>query len=553
MSLPSHKIISVLIVIIGAVLFIPFLGKVHLFDWDEVNFAESAREMLLSGNYLKVQINYQTFWEKPPLFIWLEAISMYFFGVNEFAARFPNAIIGIITLLILFNIGRKVFDKNFGVFWALAYAGSFLPHFYFKSGIIDPTFNILIFLGIYFIYKVSLPEASHKKGKISSAVLAGLFLGLAVLTKGPVALLISGLTVLVFMIVKRSIGIFPVKETLVFSASLITIASSWFLVMLMIDGPFFVTEFIDYQIRLFNTKDAGHGGPFFYHFLVLLIGCFPASLYVFKAFRKHSSDNLPQREFKIFMIISLLVVLILFSIVKTKIVHYSSFCYFPITFLAAYTIHKLHIHKMCMDKYLGWLAGFLGSIVALVLICLPLLMKNLLSLLPLIKPYIKDDFALANLQAQVRWTGWESGIGLFFLLSLMLFLAINKKSAVRASMLLFISSAITLQLVLTIIVPKVEGYVQATVMNFYKSLKGQDVYVEVYGFKSFAHLFYFDKKPAYNPKSLNEAWLREGDVDKPVYFVSKVTNKDLNNYPNVRLLKSENGFNFYRREVPSKK
>ena len=50
----------------GLLLFIPFLGGVHLFDWDEINFAESAREMIASGNYLTIQINYIPFWENPP-------------------------------------------------------------------------------------------------------------------------------------------------------------------------------------------------------------------------------------------------------------------------------------------------------------------------------------------------------------------------------------------------------------------------------------------------------------------------------------------------------
>src|ERR1700710_692052 len=79
-----------LIILIGSVVFIPFLGAVHLFDWDEINFAESAREMLLTHDYFRVQINFQPFWEKPPLFIWLQSLSMKTFGINEFAARFPN-------------------------------------------------------------------------------------------------------------------------------------------------------------------------------------------------------------------------------------------------------------------------------------------------------------------------------------------------------------------------------------------------------------------------------------------------------------------------------
>ena len=101
------------VVLIGLILFLPGLGSVHLFDWDEINFAESAREMILTGNYLDVQINFETFWEKPPLFIWMQVLSMKIFGINEFAARFPNAIAGIVALFVLFNMGKKLKDSTF--------------------------------------------------------------------------------------------------------------------------------------------------------------------------------------------------------------------------------------------------------------------------------------------------------------------------------------------------------------------------------------------------------------------------------------------------------
>ena len=101
------------ITLIAALLFIPFLGAVHLFDWDEINFAECAREMIASKDYSRVQINFQPFWEKPPLFIWLQVISMKLFGINEFAARFPDAICGIRTLNIIYYFGRKYNNHKF--------------------------------------------------------------------------------------------------------------------------------------------------------------------------------------------------------------------------------------------------------------------------------------------------------------------------------------------------------------------------------------------------------------------------------------------------------
>ena len=174
------------IFIISALLFIPFLGQVHLFDWDEINFAESAREMIASHDYLTVKINFIPFWEKPPLFIWMQVISMKIFGINEFAARFPNALCGIITLFVLFRTGNKIADKKFAVNWVVLYGGSILPFIYFKSGIIDPWFNLFIFLGIYQCYLYVISDKNRTLKLAGSA----LFIGLAILTKGPVALLV---------------------------------------------------------------------------------------------------------------------------------------------------------------------------------------------------------------------------------------------------------------------------------------------------------------------------------------------------------------------------
>lgn len=164
-----------LIILVGVIFFFPFLGAVHLFDWDEINFAEAAREMLITKEYLQVQIDFLPFWEKPPLFIWLQALSMKIFGVNEFAARFPNALAGIATLSVLYHIGTSLKNDRQGWIWVLLYLGSWLPHFYFKTAIIDPIFNLFIFLAFYQIYLSSL-----KSSKTLHYWLTGLFLGAAV-------------------------------------------------------------------------------------------------------------------------------------------------------------------------------------------------------------------------------------------------------------------------------------------------------------------------------------------------------------------------------------
>jgi hypothetical protein len=249
------------------------------------------------------------------------------------------------------------------------------------------------------------------------------------------------------------------------------------------------------------------------------------------------------------MVICLLVVLILFSIVETKIVHYSSFCYFPITFLAAYTLHKVYRHKIFMADFFRTVVLCFGFLFAFILTALPLCMINLKAILKWFAhaTVIKDDFVLANLEANVSWSFWESMIGVFYFIALIIFFILAKKNLVRATIILYFATMVTLQCVLYFIVPKVEGYIQASVIDFYQSKKGQDVYVEVHGFKSYAHLFYFEKKPGNRPESFNEEWLLRGKIDKPVYFVTKITNHDLDNMAGIKLINSKNGFSFYER------
>ncbi len=326
----TYRLYQLFFLLAGLLFFTTFLGSVHLFDWDEVNFAESAREMLVTGNFTQVQINYRPFWEKPPLFFWLQSLSMSLFGINAFAARLPNAIFGVITLLTFLRIGTRKYSLQMGFWWATAYLGSFLPFMYFKSGIIDPVFNYFIFLGVYYLAE-TIEVPSNRK-----AILAGIFTGLAVLTKGPVGFLLILLTFLVFWISERFRRIATWQAVVLYTLSTALVSSAWFAVELWRGGWWFFKMFIEYQIRLFSTPDAGHEQPFFYHFVVVFLGCFPMSVFALWGFRRNPKDESPIFHKK--MLFLFWVVMILFSIVKTKIVHYSSMAYFPLSFFAARAI-----------------------------------------------------------------------------------------------------------------------------------------------------------------------------------------------------------------------
>lgn len=532
------RLLPYLLILAGAlILFVPYLGAAHLFDWDEINFAECAREMITTGNYLRVQIDYQPFWEKPPLFIWLQVLSMKVFGINEFAARFPNALAGAATLCSLYYIGKRTVSEKMARLWVLLYAASWLPFFYFKSGIIDPVFNLFIFLAFFQAHCLRL-----KTKKSGHALLAGFFLGLATLTKGPVALLVAGLCLMVYIILQRGFGGFTWKSMLLLALSAFLTTASWFAVEILLHGWDLVGQFITYQIRLLQTEDAGHGGPFFYHFLILLLGCFPASVFLLQRHRVPEREQ--TRDFTRWMWILFWVVLLLFSIVKTKIVHYSSLCYFPLTYLAALQLYRYWQGQAKMPKWLVSVALVTGSLLGIAILLMPLVGMNKTALIP----YIADPFAVGNLEADVPWSLAECLWGLFYLTGLWTSLLLLRRKLKDAFLLLCIVQLIIMEATVIHFTPKIEAYSQRAAIEFYKQFQGKDVLVYPLGFKSYAHLFYTQKQPPQDGMHPTQDELLNGPVSKPVYFVSKIM--DAEKYgalPQLEEIGRKNGFVFYKR------
>lgn len=538
---------AALLILIGSILlFVPFLGATHLFDWDEINFAEASREMLATGNWTIPQIGFEPFWEKPPLFFWLQAGCMKLFGVNEFAARLPNAICGILTLQVLFYFGKRLVNERFGWMWVLLYAGSLLPQLYFKSGIIDPWFNLFIFLAVQ---QLAVYSNHINNRPLKAILLSGLFTGLAVMTKGPVALLIVGLCYGVFAILSRFKQFMKPLHMLAFLAMTAAVGGIWFIALLAAGQGHIINEFIVYQIRLFQTEDAGHGGPFFYHFIILLVGCFPAAALSLLSMRIGSRRNDTSPHFRIWMMILFWVTLLLFSIVKTKIVHYSSLCYFPLTYLATVSFYHLYNRSWKLPSWNKWLQAATGLLLAIIIIAITFIDKA--------KPWllqpgrVKDAFARANLNAQVEWTGWEILPGVLLLAGVLLFLLRAGKNIRAALVTLFATSLIGINLLIVLITPKVEPYSQGAAIEFYKSKAGENAMVETLRFKSYAHLFYAQRPPQYTRSMADSIKRFNTHPEVPVYYVGKIQNREENEreMPQLRWLYEKNGFVFYKRDV----
>jgi len=495
---------------------------------------------------------------------------MNLFGITEFAARFPNAVCGALVLPALYQIGRRFRGHLFGLCWALCYVGSFLPHFYFRSGIIDPYFNAFMFFSIVFLAAANLPKCSRP---FLYTAVSGIFTGLAVLTKGPVGLLVVGATwsivwfwntlssaaergplKLVSSISLLLTGI-PWKRIGIFLASMSLASLTWFAVISLQDGGFFVSEFLRYQVRLLQTQDAGHGGPIYYHVVAILLGCFPASFMLFDLKKSFLSDLLKKDSFARWMLVVGLFVLILFSLVQTKIVHYSSMTYYPLTFFAALLVERCVRGEQRPSRFLK--ISFFSFVVLLSLVFVGIAFVGAHP--ERVAPLIRDDMARAALLEQSgTWFFGQYFVSapliLFALVAVVLW-----KNGRRLGAVTSIAGGVSglILLLSWLLAPSVEEIAQGPLIRFAKTAAQRGCDVDVIGHKSFIQLYYGQRMPdssmssetgsesVSRPQSRWEERTQRlsGPWKRPVVLMAKVRNLDSVVAENqLKVIKQKQGF-----------
>jgi len=176
------------------------------------------------------------------------------------------------------------------------------------------------------------------ENKLKNSAISGALIGFAIITKGPVGFLLLLLTFIVIVVVDKFKNWPRIKDIAIFALTTFLVSFMWYGAEVIANGPWFLVEFIKYQIDLFSNPVAGHEQPVYYHFVVVFLGCFPMSVLALGSFKKSviAGDLLAK-----WMMVLFWVVMILFTIVTTKIVHYSSMAYLPLSYLAALYITQL--------------------------------------------------------------------------------------------------------------------------------------------------------------------------------------------------------------------
>ncbi len=268
-----------LVFLSGCLMFFLDLGSYPLFNPDEALYAEPAREMLETGQYVTTLLNYVVRFTKPPLVIWAMALSYKVFGVNEFAARFFGAASGAILLAGTYWFLRRYAGKKPAALGALTLATAPLFVGVAREAITDMPLALFLSGSLMSFYHAFEEKSS------SWRFLGYVLIGLAVMTKGPVGLVLPVAIMSLFYVLR---GQLPAAATFfrpligLFIVALIAIP--WFALEIYVTGGAYYNEFIVRENFQRFTSVVDHKGAWWYHVAAMLGGFFPWSVFLPLAF-----------------------------------------------------------------------------------------------------------------------------------------------------------------------------------------------------------------------------------------------------------------------------
>jgi 4-amino-4-deoxy-L-arabinose transferase-like glycosyltransferase len=304
-----------LLIALWAVLYLPNLGGPSLWDIDEGNNAECAQEMYESGNFIIPTFNYKLRLDKPVLLYWLQMLAYHVCGINEFAVRLPSALAALPTLLVVYEMGRRLFRCSTALLAGLLLASStaFCAAAHFANP--DALLNLCSLLTLWCFWEHYTRRGWWLLG-------AGAACGLGTLAKGPVALALPMATVILFLCVRRELRRGSDLRFLGAMLVCLLIAAPWYIwVGLETKGEWLVGFFWQHNIGRAIGVLENHGGPFFYYGLVLLVGLAPWSIFIgptiYYAFARRNSSGGTQ-----FLLCWATVWVVIFTVVRTKLPNY---------------------------------------------------------------------------------------------------------------------------------------------------------------------------------------------------------------------------------------
>ena len=312
-ALPRKPTVFLALVALAGIAYIAGLNALPLSDPDEVFYAQTAREMLEHKSVLTPLLFSHPQFEKPPLTYWCLMVSFQLFGVTPWAARLIPAVFGMLGALATYLLGRRVVAERTAALAAAILATAMVCLGQSIALLTDMVFTSLIVVSMWGFY-LWLVEGREK-----FLVLFALAAALAVLTKGPVGIVVELLAITAFLLVTgrraalRSFLLHP--WWLVF----IVVAAPWYLYATLTYGRAFTWEFLvhDNWHRILAAEHSNFDNQYFYP-AVIVVGMFPWTpllAYLGAGWKKH-------RDLSAFLVMWFLAVYVIFAVAHSKLASY---------------------------------------------------------------------------------------------------------------------------------------------------------------------------------------------------------------------------------------
>lgn len=482
------RIIHLPITILFYLLLLIFgLGSFPLIDWDENIYGAASKSMLETGEYFRIQVNGQAFSEKPPFYFWLANLFYKVLGLSEFSTRLPSVLSGVFSFLILVQFGTFLHSKKFGYVWAFLYSASILPLLLSRTAYIDHLFNTLILATVLSLYIYETREKENFRLRGVWILSAAFFGGIAVLTKGPLGLAIPLFIFGANRLLDKNFKI-RIFDFLLFGIVSIFVLSLYYLTNFLLYGNEFLVQFFDFQKKLLTKSLESHTGPLFYHFIVMFIGFFPWTALIFPSLKnwKMFSDPKISRISRYFLI-WLGIVFLIFSIVQTKLPHYSSSIYFSLSFFASYLI--LERSEILRSKLFSFSFLGIGLVAGLIFLFLPFNLE-----------YFSSSIGIGK-ELLPAFSIWDSISGLILLLGILigfLGLLLFKKGKEEGKDLFLVSTWTSMLIFIGVlsltITPKFISFLQDGNLRLYDKAEKSGNKIVYYKYLSFYPMFYRERK-----------------------------------------------------------
>ena len=289
---------------------------------DEGRYAEIAREMAVSGDFVTPRLNGIKYFEKPALQYWVTATAFKAFGEDEWTARIWPGITGFLSVLLAFFTTRRLFGERAALLAASTLAGCLFMVIIGHLNTLDMGLSFFMQLALSGVLLANRDGAAPAERRrwmlVVWAALAG-----AMLSKGLVALVLCGAVLVAYSLLARDLAPWRRLELLRGIPLFLVLAAPWFVAVSLANPEFFHFFFIHEHFERFLTKAHGRYQPPWYFLAVLLVGTLPWTLMMLQAwfgawFRERAIGFQPQR----LLVLWAFVILAFFSASSSKLPSY---------------------------------------------------------------------------------------------------------------------------------------------------------------------------------------------------------------------------------------